>query len=303
MDTTASVSTFTTKTLPFLALVRYDLRSLRESWLVRFWLIVSALLTLVILLTNWPHFATAPLIASLLSPYLIFPWFLVVIILGVNPVSGSQAEGLADGILSRPVTRHEYLLASWAARVLAVLGVYLVVIVPAVTLAALANRPAATDKVTLYGIVASVGVVGLVLVFQVSLGFLAGTLLRRPLLAIVVILFIWFPMNLILNTFSLEALSTVSLNQALPTLLRQPWHRDDAGSALDRSEDLAALSRWGDQFVQVLSGQPGAPPERPGFFNRQQYKDFSLLRVLLGYGLPTIAAVALSAFTFYRRDL
>ena len=73
---------------------------------------------------------------------------------------------------------------------------------------------------------ASLAVVGLVLMFLVSVGFLLGTLLRNAWLAVVVLVFIWFPVNLVLNTFSLEEFSPISLTQALPTLLREPWERD-----------------------------------------------------------------------------
>ena len=57
-------------------------------------------------------------------------------------MAGSRVEVLADGILSRPITRYEYLLAVWAARVALVLGGFLLVMVPAVILVATANRRA-----------------------------------------------------------------------------------------------------------------------------------------------------------------
>ena len=41
----------------------------------------------------------------------------------------------------------------------------------------------------------------------------------------------------------------------------------------------------------------------PEFFERDEYEDFSLLRVLFGYGLPTLAAVGIATISFYRRDL
>jgi hypothetical protein len=47
------------------------------------------------------------LIALILSPYLIFPWCLIVMALGISPVTGSRLDALSDGILSRPVNRHE----------------------------------------------------------------------------------------------------------------------------------------------------------------------------------------------------
>lgn len=291
--------------MPFLAILQHELRTLWESWLVRLWLIATALLTLILTVSSWSHFQTAPLIASLLFPYLVFPWFLVVMVLGVSPVSGSRSEALADGILSRPVTRYEYLLAAWSARVLLVLGVYLVVIVPAISVVTLADRPVPDDTVTLYGVLGALGVVGLVLTFLVSLGFLLGTLLRKTLLAVVLLVFIWLPINLVLNIFSLEEFSPISLNQAVPTLLRQPWRKAEADLQNTASdEELQALARQTAHFLSVLSGVPQKVANRtPAFFDRDEFDDFSLARVILGYGIPTLVAITLATLCFCLRDL
>ncbi|NQT11364.1 MAG: hypothetical protein HQ582_01360 [Planctomycetes bacterium] len=124
-----------------LAIFRHDLRSLMGSWLVRLWLVATLLLTFLLLMSNWPHFQDAPLIASVLFPYLVFPWFLVVMVLGVSPVSGTRVEALADGILSRPVTRYEYLVAAWLARVAIVVIPFLLVSIAAISLVILMDRP------------------------------------------------------------------------------------------------------------------------------------------------------------------
>lgn len=300
--------------MPLLAILRHDLRTLWASWLVRLWLAGAAILTLLLVTANWVHFQTGPLVASLLFPFLVFPWFLVVIVLGVTPVSGSRAEALADGILSRPITRWEYLVASWGARVLTVLGVFLAATVPAVLIVALARRPVSEDAVTLYGVVASLAVVGLVLTFLVSLGFLLGTLFRGPLVAVVVLVFVWYPISLVLNIFSLEEFSPISLNQAIPTLLRQPWSTPEKPTGDDLQKE-SGKSDWQqtakeiNDFASFFSegsraSRPAKTPEpKPGFFQSKNYEDFSLTRVALGYGLPTLAAVGLAALCFCLRDL
>lgn len=316
--------------MPLLAILRHDLRALWTSWLVRLWLGGAAVLTLLLVASNWALFQTAPLVATVLFPFLVFPWFLVVIVLGVTPVSGARAEALADGILSRPVTRWEYLVAAWAARVATVLGVFLAVIVPAVLIVALARRPVPPDAVTLYGAVTSVALVCLVLTFLVSLGFLLGTLLRGTLLAVVVLVFVWYPISWILNAFSLEEFSPISLNQAIPTVLHQPWSAPQVPGPEDRdgdaaAQDAASTGRPGDatkydwqrasrdmsnlDFATFFTeGPPGSPPSpkpqaKPGFFQHDNFGDFSLTRVVLGYGLPTLAALGLATFCFCRRDL
>jgi ABC-type transport system involved in multi-copper enzyme maturation permease subunit len=301
MDSNASSLTLGHRLMPFLAILRYDLKTLTGSWMVRLWLAGTALLTMVILLINWASLPTSLLIATLLFPYLILPWFLVVMVLGVEPVAGSRVEVLADGILSRPVTRYEYLLAVWAARVALVLGGYLLVMVPAVILVTAANRRAPEDHVTLYGVVASLAVVGLVLTLQVSLAFLAGTVLRRPLLAVVVLLACWYPVDAILDAFSLESFSPVTLNRALPFLLHQPWRADAVSK--EGVGDLAALVQGVQNFADVFRAPSEPPPPRHGSFFRGDFHDFSLFRVILGYGLPTLACVGLATLSFCLRDL
>jgi len=294
-----------TRMMPFLAIFHHDLRGLWQSRLVRLWLGAAALLTFVLVGANWSQFRDGTLIASLLFPYLVFPWFFVVVVLGVSPVSGARTEALADGILSRPVSRSEYLLATWSARVVLVLGLYLMVTVPAVVLVVLAKRPVPEDTVTVYGIVTSLGVVGLVLTFLVSLGFLMGTLIRKPLLAVVVLIFIWYPIGLILSVFSLEEFSPISLNRAISTQLRQPWRQADAGAGSRAgAEDINAITDQMSNFFNVFSGvQPKPKAANPDFFEGETFDDFSLLRVVLGYGLPTLAAVFLATLCFYWRDL
>jgi hypothetical protein len=306
MASNGSTSTLGVRMLPFLAIFRHDLGILLKSWLVRIWLAAAAILTLLTLMSTWAQLKTAPMIASFLFPWLVFPWFVVVMVLGVNPITGSRTEALADGFLSRPIARYEYLLAIWAARLAVVIGIFLLVTVPAVCVAMLAKRAVPADRVTLYGVIASLAVVALVLTLQVSLAFLMGTLLRKALLAIVVLLFLWYPVNMMLHTFRLEAFSPISLSQSLPTLLRQPWRANDPDAPASGSQlEVEELKRQAASFLNVLSGGglEEAPPRKPGFFEDNELREFSLAKVLVGYGLPTLAAVVLAMLSFWRRDL
>ena len=289
-----------TRLMPAWAILRHDLGSLASNWLVRIWLILSGLLAFIVLSGNWPGAEDGPLIAMILIPYLVMPWFLVVIMLGVGPVAGSRAESLADGILSRPVTRYEYLLASWAARVITVLGVFLVVAVPAILMVVLADRPTPADPVTSYGILAALFVVCLVLTLQVSLAFLLGTMLRRQMVAVALLAMGWLVSAAVLGTFQLEEFSPISLSQAMPALLTQPWgDQEETPEAIDANEFSEIFKPMGN-----LMGF-GAPPPKSNdkFFKSEDFKDVSLWRVTLGYGLPTLLAIGLATVIFCRRDL
>lgn len=290
-----------THLMPTLAILQHDLGSLASNWLMRLWLLLSGLLTFLVVSGNWSTLEDAPLIATTVIPYLFMPWFLVVIMLGVGPVAGSRAESLADGILSRPVTRYEYLLASWAARVIAVLGVFLVVVVPAILLIVLANRPTPVHPATTYGILAALFVVCLVLTLQVSLAFLLGTLLRRQMVAVALLAMGWLVSAFVLGTFQLEELSPISLSQAMPALLTQPWNEEEQTAEAAQADDFSAVFKSVENFMGVA---PPPPPKKNGkFFDREAFKDISLGRVTLGYGLPALLAIALATVVFCRRDL
>ena len=304
MDSNDKTSKLGTRMMPFLAILQHDLRALRASRLVRLWLAATAVLTFMLALVNWSTFQDAPLIASLLFPYLVFPWFFVVVVLGVSPVSGSRAEALADGILSRPISRCGYLVTVWFARVMLVWSVYLIVIVPVIALVTLAKRPVPEDTVTIYGIITALFLVGLVLTFLVSLGFLMGTLLRKPLLAVVVLIFVWYPISLILSVFSLEEFSPISLVQALPTQLRQTWREVDQDSKVNTNrEEMNALSSLSNFFSVLSPTKPQPKPSKPDFFESKEFANFSLLRVTLGYGIPTLITIIMATLSFYWRDL
>jgi ABC-type transport system involved in multi-copper enzyme maturation permease subunit len=207
------------------------------------------MLTFVILSANFGNTSTANLVGGLVLPFLVFPWFFIVMVLGIGPTSNAQTESLADGILSRPVTRYEYLLAVWCSRVGVVLGVYLLTVIPSVLIITAADRNVPDDGSTKYGICAAIGIVALVLTFQVSLAFLMGTVLRKPLLSIVLLLAFWYPVNGVLAFMQQEEFSPIYLSRMIPVLMLQQWGGEDESSSDEEleAEDLIELDTPGDE--------------------------------------------------------
>ncbi len=56
MGSSDKTSELGTRMMPYLAILRHDLRTLRASRLVRLWLGVAALLTLLLIGSNWANF-------------------------------------------------------------------------------------------------------------------------------------------------------------------------------------------------------------------------------------------------------
>ena len=108
--------------------------------------------------------------------------------------------------------------------------------------------------------------------------------------------------SFVLSVFSLEAFSPISLNQASTTQLRTQWQQDPADKTAKDAAEAQTLARQADKFLSLLSGT-AVQTTKPEFFEPGKFEDFSLVRVMLSYGLATLAALGLSVLCFCRRDL
>ena len=115
------------------------------------------------------------------------------------------------------------------------------------------------------------------------------------------LVFLWFPVNLLLHTFSLEEFSPISLTQALPTVLRQPWRETDVAElGADPEVALEDTLRF---FSSLGSGTGLAASRDDDFFDAEDFTDVSLRRILLGYGTPLVLSISIATLCFCLRDL
>jgi len=256
------------------------------------------------LLSWWRILPDAILISSLVFPFLVFPWFVVIITLGAAAVGGARLETVADGILSRPITRLEFVFSSWLARAITVLAVFLLAVLPTTLIGVYADRPAPQDQVTLDGVLIAFLVVVVVLWSILSLGFLLGVLFRSGWIAVLLALFVWYPINGLLATFQLEEVSPISLNQGIPVILRQHWFLEEPKTETQKLPDFLALQKQFEEFMRSFTGTPEPPRRHRGFFeDLESYQDISPVRVFLSYGLTLVALVFGGYLLFYWRDL
>lgn len=300
--------TLPARLMPIAAVLQFELQSLLKSWLVRLWLIAAALLALLTIMVGWSVLPDAILISVLLAAFLVFPWFLVIIVVGVNASTAGRLDAAADGILSRPITRWEFLTGIWAARLLIVWAVSLAVLVPGVIAIVAGDRPQVveTQPVTLFGLTAAVAVVLVVLAFLVTVGVLLGTLFKNAWLAMIVLLFVWYPINAILMTFHLAEFSPISLDQAMPSILRKNWSEAEESKSETAGPLQAEVQRQAEEFIRSLTGtaRPERQPKGPEFYRHDdKYEDLSVAKVIVSYGGLTMLLWGLTMLIFYFRDL
>ncbi len=200
----------------FLAILRYDLTQLTRSWVARVWipLLVGPALFLVAVAASQNELASETMgayIAAVLAPLSA----LAVAVLSSSAINGESGI-IADSIMSRSVTRTEYISAKIVARVGFTVAVYFVVIIP---FAYLVVRYAASDT-SFGGVLAGILMVGALLTFLAAFGLSMSTVMTNVLMAVLAVLLVVVLSGVVLQFLGLTWMSTTAVIEALPATFR-----------------------------------------------------------------------------------
>jgi hypothetical protein len=202
----------------FLAILRYDLSQLLRSWVSRVWvpLLVAPALFLVVVAASENELASETLaayIAAVLMPLSA----IAVAVLTAGAISG-EAQVIADGILSRSVTRTEFVSAKIVARLGFVLAVYMLVMLP---FAYLIVRYGVHD-ISYAGLIVGLFTVALLLTFLGALGLTLSTVMTNVMVSVLLLLLVVISSGLLLQFLGLRWMSaTAVLAELAPTLRGQ----------------------------------------------------------------------------------
>ncbi len=117
--------------LPYWAVFQADVRQTLQSWLYRTWVIMSVLVAVGYLLFLVGAFQVAGVqqsdvkyISGLLK-WTVIGSVTLIIVMTVSSIS-SERGTMADSVLSRGISRYQYFLGKWHARLVAILGSFFV---------------------------------------------------------------------------------------------------------------------------------------------------------------------------------
>jgi hypothetical protein len=175
--------------LPYWAVLQTDLRQTVRSWVYRLWVLMTVLAAGGFLLYRVGLHQEAGMLQSAaaqsgdLFRIMIIGSLALVVVLAVSAV-GAEKGSVADSVLSRGISRHQYFLAKWHAR-LVVVGVTFAVLAAGVLLAShyLFRSDAEADLSLAGGLAAVVAVVA-VLAVIVSWGVTIGALANGTMIGI-----------------------------------------------------------------------------------------------------------------------
>lgn len=200
----------------FLVLLRYDLGQMGRSWIARAWiaLLVLPALFLVGVAASENELASQTMWAYMAAVLAPLSW-LAVSIYSASAVNG-ESNVLADAILSKSVTRSEYLSAKLVSRVGFTVAIYFLVTVP---LASLLARYAAPDT-TVLGVIFALVQVGVMLGFLATAGILLSTLFKNSQLSILGVMALVLTSGAALQFLGLDSMSVTAIITDLPITLR-----------------------------------------------------------------------------------
>jgi len=117
--------------LPYWAVFQADVHQTLRSWVYRFWVLASILASAGFLLYNLGPYHTTGLV-FLTSEFMntLLRWTVlgsvgIIVVLTAGAIS-SERGTMADSVLSRGISRYQYFMGKWHARLVSVLGTYLV---------------------------------------------------------------------------------------------------------------------------------------------------------------------------------
>jgi hypothetical protein len=117
--------------LPYWAVFQSDVRQTLQSWVYRFWVLLTVLATVGYLLYSFGVYhevgivQSASLHISHLLRWIVLGSAVIICVLTAGSIS-SERGTMADSVLSRGISRHQYFLGKWHARLATVLGTFLV---------------------------------------------------------------------------------------------------------------------------------------------------------------------------------
>lgn len=200
----------------FTALLRYDLGQMARSWLLRIWFVLLVIpgAFLVVVAGSEDELASETLAAYLAAVVAPLTW-LAVSVLAAGAIA-AEAPIAADSILSRSVTRTEYMTAKVVSRVGTVVGAYTLIM----ALFSYLVVRYALDDTSRGGLIGGIIEVGMLIAFLAALGILLSVLIRNVQVAAVVTLLSVVLSGALLQFLELDWLSATAVLNDLPDTIR-----------------------------------------------------------------------------------
>jgi hypothetical protein len=229
--------------LPYWAVFQADVRQTMQSWLYRTWVIMSVLAAVGYLLYLLGGFriahiqlSNATYISNLLEGTVIGSVTLIIVMTG--GCISSERGTMADSVLSRGISRYQYFLGKWHARLAAILGTYFVMS----ALWLVASFFLLHQELQLQGTLVALLVVGAVLMVVISLGVAVSAVSNSTVLGIAILWSLLYGLTYLLTLMPDHAFSLEQLLKKLPNVVKGMYDLSLVGNLLFAALLLSIVS-------------------------------------------------------------
>jgi ABC-type transport system involved in multi-copper enzyme maturation permease subunit len=166
--------------LPYWAVFQADVRQTLGSWVYRFWVLLTVLATVGYLLYRFGIYheagisQPASLHVSQLLRWIIIGSAAIICVLTAGSIS-SERGTMADSVLSRGISRYQYFMGKWHARLVTVLGTFLLLTTVTLICALFLLHEDLSWHGGLMALVAMAGLLGAVITCGVTVSAIANS--------------------------------------------------------------------------------------------------------------------------------
>jgi hypothetical protein len=229
--------------LPYWAVLHADMRQTLRSWVYRFWVLLCLLTAVGYLLYRFGAYREAGLVhpaSDLMSDLLRWVVFgsVTLIIISTAGSITSERGTLADSVLSRGISRYQYFLGKWHARVITMLGTFfgfgLLVLAGSICLLH-------DETLTLTGCLIAMGTVAALLTTVITCGVTISALSSSTLLGIALLWLLVYGAGFFLSLLPASYPSPDRALKTLPNILRGCYDTQMVGRVVGGALAMSAV--------------------------------------------------------------
>ena len=208
--------------LPYWAVFQADLRATLSSWIYRVWVVLSAGAALCYLLYRFGakqvggFVQSAPDMLSDVFSWIAFGSVTLIIVLTGGTICGERGT-MADSVLSRGISRYQYFLGKWHARLVAILGTFLAIAALSMVGSFLLLH---SESLTLNGSLIAIGTVSVLLIMVITCGVSVSAVANTSVISIAIVWMAMYGIGFALSLLPASYPSPDRALQALPSVLK-----------------------------------------------------------------------------------
>jgi ABC-type transport system involved in multi-copper enzyme maturation permease subunit len=207
--------------LPYWAVFQADCGATLRSWVYRAWVAVCVLALTGYLVYRLGPYHEAGIVPTAghyladLARWLVLGSVALIGILTASAISGERGT-VADSVLSRGISRYQYYMGKWHARIATIVGTYLLLAAAALAAAYFLLK----EELSIPGCLMALAVIGALLVAVISLGVAISAISNSTVMGIAVLWLVLYGMGFILACLPETVPAPDRVLKGLPFMLR-----------------------------------------------------------------------------------